>query len=215
MIRDEMTTGPDQERQRLLELYAAMGEPELLRLADQATQLTDLARMVLAGEIARRKLEPSVTAPETSLSVNEVEAQDLATVRQFRDLPQALLAKGALDSAGIECFLVDQNMVRMDWFISNLLGGIKLQVKAVELNDALAVLSEPIPESFEVDGVGSYQQPQCPRCASFEIIDQAGIDKRFALLGLAVASIPLPLTRKSWRCQSCGQEWLDGEPAKP
>jgi len=55
--------------------------------------------------------------------------RDLLTIRQFRDLPQALLAKSVLDSAGIECFLGDDNLIRMDWLWSNLLGGIKLRVR--------------------------------------------------------------------------------------
>ena len=206
-----MKTDSDAERQRLSELYASMPEEELRRLENRSEELTDLARALLKREIARRELEPSLTAGEVS-GVDELEARDLVTIRQFRDLPEALLAKGALDSAGIECFLVDQNMVRMDWFISNLLGGIKLQVKREDLEEASAVLAEPIPEAFDVDGVGSYQQPQCPRCASLEIVDQTGLDKRFALIGLAIGSIPVPLSRKNWRCQACGKEWLEGEP---
>jgi hypothetical protein len=58
-----------------------------------------------------------------------VELRDLLTIRQFRDLPEALLAKSVLDSAGIECFLGDDNLIRMDWLWSNLLGGIKLRVR--------------------------------------------------------------------------------------
>ena len=57
------------------------------------------------------------------------EMRDLLTIRQFRDLPEALLAKSALESAGIECFLGDDNLIRMDWLWSNLLGGIKLRVR--------------------------------------------------------------------------------------
>ena len=48
--------------------------------------------------------------------------------------------------------LGDQNMVRMDWFISNLLGGIKLQVKRDDVEEALALLDEEVPKSFEVEG---------------------------------------------------------------
>ena len=53
---------------------------------------------------------------------------DLGSDCGFQNLPEALLAKGSLDSSGIECFLTDDNMVRMDWFMSNLLGGAKLLV---------------------------------------------------------------------------------------
>jgi len=40
----------------------------------------------------------------------------LIVVAQYRDLPEALLAKGKLESAGIECTMTDDNIVRMDWF---------------------------------------------------------------------------------------------------
>jgi hypothetical protein len=53
--------------------------------------------------------------------------QSLVIAGSFRDLPEQLLASGALESAGIECFLADDNMVRMEWFISNLIGGIKIK----------------------------------------------------------------------------------------
>ena len=74
-----------------------------------------------------------------------VEWEDLVILRQFRDLPEALLAKGSLASAGIESFLADDNMVRMDWFISNLVGGIKLCVRPEDAEAALEMLEQPIP----------------------------------------------------------------------
>jgi hypothetical protein len=51
---------------------------------------------------------------------------NLVTLRQFRDIPAALLAKSILDSEGMECFLVVENTIRMDWLLSNMLGGMKL-----------------------------------------------------------------------------------------
>jgi len=62
------------------------------------------------------------------------------TVRRFRDLHEALLAKGSLDSAGIESFLADDNMVHMDWLMSNLLGGVKLRVESANLEAANEIL---------------------------------------------------------------------------
>ena len=41
-------------------------------------------------------------------------ATELVTLRHFRDVPEALLAKGKLESAGIACALADGNLVRMD-----------------------------------------------------------------------------------------------------
>jgi hypothetical protein len=71
-------------------------------------------------------------------------------------MPEALLAKGSLDSAGIECWLIDDNMVRLDWFYSNLLGGIKLQVTQEDAEAANELLEQPIPENFDAEGTGDY-----------------------------------------------------------
>jgi hypothetical protein len=78
--------------------------------------------------------------------------RDLLTIRQFRDLPQALLAKSVLDSAGIECFLGDDNLIRMDWLWSNLLGGIKLRVRQ---EDALVASRLLEGDSIEGDAESS------------------------------------------------------------
>jgi len=57
-------------------------------------------------------------------------------VKRFRDMPEAYVAESLLDSAGIECFLADENTIRMDWFWSNLLGGFKLVVRSDDVDDA-------------------------------------------------------------------------------
>src|SRR6202795_894274 len=93
----------------------------------------------------------------------------LVTLEHFRDIPQALLAKGKLEWAGIECWLADGNLVRMDWLLSNAIGGIRLQVRGPDLETARAVLEEPIPPEFSEEEVGEpFEQPRCPRCYSLD-----------------------------------------------
>jgi hypothetical protein len=129
----------------------------------------------------------------------------VVTIRKFRDLPEALLAKGSLESAGIECYLVDDNMVRMDWFISNLLGGVKLQVRPEDIEEATAILDMPIPEAIEVEGSGTYHQPHCPSCGSLDVSFEE-LNKPAAYV-TAWAGLPIPLHRKAWRCDTCHREW--------
>ena len=54
--------------------------------------------------------------------------RELVTIQSFRELSQAMLAKGMLNSAGIECLLMDDNTGRMLGFISNVIGGIRMKV---------------------------------------------------------------------------------------
>ena len=124
--------GSWEERQRLSQLYAAMSDGELRELAREAASLTDEARTALASEMERREIaaeEPGDAEDPSEAILPEKEFRDLLTIRQYRDLPEALLAKSVLESAGIECFLCDDNLIRMDWLWSNLLGGIKLRVR--------------------------------------------------------------------------------------
>ncbi len=143
---------------------------------------------------------------------------ELVTIANFRDLPEAMLAKGKLESAGIECFLGDDNMVRMDWFWSNLIGGVKLRVAETDAEEAIHLLEEEIPPELVDSDTGEvYAQPACPRCSSLDI-SFGPPDKGVQLAALYMAGIPLPAGRDRWKCSQCGAEWevlADVKPMPP
>ena len=202
---DESFLQAQRERRRLAANYAGMTDEELQRLARSAESLTDLAWDALEDEMDRRHLECSddpVLEPQSGM-----EMQQLITIRQFRDLPEALLAKGSLESAGIECFLADENLVRLDWFISNFIGGIKLKVRAPDAANAQKLLDEPILEGLYVQGIGLYEQPRCPKCQSLDVNFQE-LDRPIAYMS-AFLRVPLPVQRPAWRCHACDAEWAD------
>lgn len=197
----------ERERQRLAANYAAMTDGELLKLARSLESLTELACDALEEELDRRKLELSDDEFSDAPPPPQLELRELVTIRQFRDLPEALLAKGSLESAGIECFLADENLVRLDWFISNFIGGIKLNVRAADEANARKILDEPIPEGLYVHGVGLYEQPRCPRCHSLDVSYQE-LDRPIAYMS-AFLRMPIPLQRPAWHCHACDAEWED------
>jgi hypothetical protein len=80
----------------------------------------------------------------------------LVTLSTYRDLIEAEIVKGRLESEGIQCALVDDIMVSVNPLYSNAIGGVKLKVfeedydKALEIiagekdtSDADDILSEP------------------------------------------------------------------------
>jgi hypothetical protein len=204
----------EKERQRLAALYGSMEELELEEIAADIESLTDVARQALRSEILRRgmALPPDTLAP-TITGASKSEPPRPVMIRRYRDLPEATIAKSILDSAGIECILVDENMVRLDWFYSNLVGGIKILVRAEDAETAIKLLDQEVPEKFNVEGVGEYEQPHCPSCKSMEVSFD-GLDKRASYTGLFV-SLPIPTTTKGLKCHSCGLEWKGSDTETP
>lgn len=139
-------------------------------------------------------------------------SKQLVTVARYRDLPEALLAQGMLEAAGIPCRLMDDNIVRMDWFWSNMVGGIRLQVDGDEADEAIELLASPIPDELPgPDEASHFHQPACPKRGSLDIAH----DTRRQWLSIAMlyfTALPIPLSQsKAWHCWDCGAYWFDEE----
>src|SRR5215469_4628900 len=123
---------PEEERRRLKEFYSQQMDESLEKTAGEAYELSEIARAALQAELQKRGLSAELAkyrpvrgkkrpapinpprdataASPTEPPTDDDDGDDLVTIRQFRDLPQALLAKGCLESAGIQCALTDDNM---------------------------------------------------------------------------------------------------------
>ena len=138
-------SSPSDETQRLAQRYSQMTDGELQEISADRVDLTDSGRSALLAEMQRRGLAETTATPN---GYDEVEFRDLITARRFRGLSEALIAKGSLDSAGIESFLVDDNMGRI--FVPTFTGGVRLQVRPEDLDAVNEILNEPAPESSEL-----------------------------------------------------------------
>ena len=183
--------------------YAEFSEPELLKFARGYDSLTDRAQAALRSEFARRGLEAPLVEEE------EFPAQrNLVTIRRYRDLSEAIVARSMLESAGIGVYLRDENLVRLDWQVSNFIGGIRLQVDAADEQNALELLSQPVQDPIPYSAADEFPQPHCPACGSTEITFE-GASRGAALASLYVLSLPLPFGRETWLCGKCGARWED------
>lgn len=202
-------------RKHFAEWYSTKTEDELRKLADDAWTLTEPAKDALRTEVSRRSLSIELC----DLPPAETPLSAVVTIRRYRDLPNALLAKSALDSAGIECFLFDENLIRMDWLWSNAIGGVKLCVRQDDMPAALALLDQGPTEKFDSGDSGEYKQPRCPCCGSLDV-SFGDIGKCLSYVTIALG-VPLPVKRGGWKCHSCGHVWYDSEdsqqetPSKP
>jgi len=197
--------------------YAKMSDFDLTELGRSYDSLTETAKLLLRAEFARRNLEPpTIEYAPAAISRN------LVTVRRYRDLSEAIVARSLLESAGIQPYLRDENLVRLEWQISNFIGGIRLQVEAADESAAIEILSQPVPEIVAFGEQADFVQPVCPRCGSKEITFE-GSSRGAALASLYLVSLPLPLGKETWFCNACEARWVDDsddptaptEPAAP
>ena len=72
-------------------------------------------------------------------------SEKLTIIASFSHPFEAHLAKGKLESEGIEAYIADENIVGINWLYSNLVGGVKLKVREDDRERALKSLEEKIP----------------------------------------------------------------------
>jgi hypothetical protein len=192
--------------------YADYTQSQLLSLARTYQDLTDAAQAELREEFAGRGLEAPLLE-DVEKQEDYTRLRKLVTLRQYRDLSEAIVARSMLEANGIAAYLQDENLVRLDWQISNFIGGIRLQVEESDAATAETLLEEVVADSILLDGGAEFVQPRCPHCNSTEITFE-GASRGAAIASLYLLSLPLPKGRETWLCEDCGTRWEDsGEAA--
>jgi Putative prokaryotic signal transducing protein len=201
-----MIPGPED----LAAQYAQMSGTELMELARSYDGLREAAQAALRAEFARRGLEPPLVE-----ELGEWELRRLVTVRRYRDLAEAYVGRSLLESAGIPAWVANENLVRMDWFYSNVIGGLRLQVD--EGNEAAAreLLEQAAPETIAYGQGEVFVQPNCPKCGSAEVTLGYGIGSSWPPPASNVSSSPLMPGEETWHCGACGAVWADDANREP
>lgn len=121
-----------------------------------------------------------------------------------------------LEAEGIECFLGDENIVSVHPFLSNAVGGVKVNIKESDSEKALSILrkveEDKKREIKKVDDKWAKDyvlvETFCPECESTRVYR-----KKFPLyktiLAIIFAPILLPLAflAKKHYCAECGYIW--------
>lgn len=206
-----MAFDPERERKRLAEHYAGMSDGEIEELARDARLLTDVAKAALRFEIARRELG----IPLDDSAVGQEIPAGPVVLRRFFWLHESMVARSVLDSAGIECYLPDENTLWMDWLWTVALGYLRVWVRPEDAEDAAKLLDQDWTEEFIVDGIGLYKQPRCPKCGSLDVSFRELIKSAAgaSLLAFWLVGIgpPIRFRRSGWKCHACGDAWADLE----
>ena len=151
-------------------------------------------------------------------------SNDLIEVASFTDYIEANIAKTKLESEGIQCFIFNDIIVTLDWFYSNLYGGVRLMVSETEQKMAQAALAvEPIALDRLDREAFAGSNAQCPECLCFNVYEDRWprlliflallpylIGPAFVLLSLLLLVFYIamkPRLRRKHICAICGHSW--------
>lgn len=128
-------------------------------------------------------------------------------VASFSQPVEAHLARTKLESEGIPCVVGDENLVRVDWLLSNAVGGVKLMVPVGELERARAAL-RPRPRLVVVSNDVPEGEMICPRCHSDDVY-YSRFNRRIAGFFILLVGFLIPWRDRRWACTQCGYEWKE------
>src|SRR5688572_22012127 len=113
----------------------------------------------------------------------------MKTIATFSKPEEAHLFRTRLEAAGIPAFVLDENLVQLDWLYSNAIGGVRVQIADEDLEDAREFLAadspQPAPDAVDVI---------CPKCGSHDTAPDE-LPRRISFLSLLVFHFPLLFAR--------------------
>lgn len=128
---------------------------------------------------------------------------------------RAHIEKGILESAGIPCFLSDENTIQINPLYNQGLGGIKLHLFEHDIPLAEKLLEENteiVPDSglTATDDEKNPETVECPYCSSTNVRYGEAVRNKFSpvtlLISLLLSVYPFA-TRKCWHCFNCGRDF--------
>jgi hypothetical protein len=219
-----MQTDPMAEWQRITKVYRGMYDDELINLAADKEDLTDIARQVLDLELKKRGLgdlshaSPARDTPEPKrerrAALNGNQGGSSQIVLDYRakleeapleyswktllcecdSIEQARELSGFLKLAGIDSWIDDPNAASRFKGFEN--PTPRVLVAADQLEQARAIAGEPIPKEIVDNSKFVAPEFQMPKCPHCGAADPA-----------LEGANPF----NSWRCEGCGCQWTESE----
>ncbi len=146
--------------------------------------------------------------------------EHLVTIATYREMSDAVVAKGKLDAAGIHCVLSTAALADpratgrtpdspgMDGFRARACDDVHLQVHEEDAETATQILTGA---SDDEDFDDLLEEPECPTCGSMDLHYHDGKHWR-PWVGVYVAGeATVAAHKREWRCDECGATWTEDE----
>jgi len=123
----------------------------------------------------------------------------------------AHLARTKLESEGITCVVNDEYLIRVNWLLSNAIGGVKLMVPEWDEQRARELLRpQPrlvvVADGETVDCEGG--DLICPSCRSYDVYFHR-FNRRIAGVFWLMFGFVVPWLSRKWVCKQCGYQWKE------
>jgi hypothetical protein len=131
------------------------------------------------------------------------------TIATYIGAWEAHLARTKLESESIFALVLDDQIASINWFYSNAVGGVRLQVREADAQRAALILekdAEEGPAAQQESPVLDSSVPACPACGSTSIRRER-FSPAIALLSFLLLGLPFLLNRKRVICLNCNRKW--------
>ncbi len=145
----------------------------------------------------------------------------LVKLESFEFVWEAELIRSLLESEGIQAFVFDAEHIRVNWALSNALGGVRVMVNQIDLSQAQTIMtnwrdgqyseyleSNELLISEEMTGIpdertdNTWQIKNCPQCSSEDLTPIYNSIFTFLFIG------PAPGKTIGMKCKSCNHRHL-------
>ena len=133
-------------------------------------------------------------------------SQTFVTIARYQYSSEAQIAKGRLESDGVEVFLRDNITIDTDPLVSNAIGGVKLKVLTKDETKAREILKSI--KLYSLDDNGN--AVVCPNCNNQHIELYSTISDFKSLMSFLIGFLfgTLPFsTRYHYKCEDCKTEF--------
>ena len=141
---------------------------------------------------------------------------DWKTIITFTSPQEAYMAKGYLESRGIESFILDDMMAQVNFLYSNAIGGVKVLVSDADYEQGIEVLKKggyinmniaETKSKFNIVSADKRTDKRiCPFCQSDNVGNKKGLNTLSALIYLIMGFF-VPIYKSTYCCYDCEKEW--------
>ena len=201
---------------RLSEHYRQMTDGELLKIARDREQLTEIAQQMLSVELSVRRLKVETEPVRSELfpgrsvrpTLNDAGSEDpyardreLVEILKVWSLRDALQVQRMLDLASVPFYMGDEKATGIEAVTSNFATGVTVKIMRIGLPWARQALEHYDPKDVLESEKWHWDEEvdvRCPSCKSQEVTFEE-----------LVPSADTASQRYKWTCSHCGHKWED------